>query len=528
MRFVDHREGRAPSRSERRGPGCRRRAPIGAGVALALALVARPLAAAPLDEPFIGGLSFTGPTSPSVASIYWNPAALGAVRGTQIMIAGTVRYSSTTVNRASIDPTTGKPGGSVSPGSATANDVMQPVQWPIGPGAFLGISSDLGGDRFTIGFATYMPYVEQIKFPVSPSGTEPTRYQALELDLRNLALVPALSIRFWGNFRLGIAPGFLFSTGHLAFAEDTALDQGSGGNPRSPCNGGPCEDPASAARLDVASGNGLGDAKFSVTVGAGIYYSGPTFDVGVAYSSRPIGSSVPGVEVAGEQSTATLPPNRGGGPVTCRPALAGQPTEASSGCIFGDLSYRLPDVWIGGATWHLRRGLEVMAMARWTRFHLHDRIDVRLTGPTLEASGIPEHIVLYRGFKDVWDVRGRVSYWWRERVRVGAQLRIETSAVDASAVNAAAVDGNKLEPMALAEVRVARRLWLAAGYGITFMGEVTASPSAFDPTAATACADAHGDLDACVARNQGRARPTAAGTYTRVVQDLGLTLTAKF
>jgi Outer membrane protein transport protein (OMPP1/FadL/TodX) len=492
---------------------------VGCLVSLALGLLARAAGAAPLDEPFIGGMSFTGPSSPSVASIYWNPAALGALHGTQILFAGNVRVSSTTVNRASINPNTGAPGNGLQPGSATASDVMQPVQWPIGPGAFLGISSDLGGDRFTIGFATYMPYVQQIKFPVSPTGAEPTRYQALQLDLRNLALVPALSIRFWGDFRLGIAPGFLFSTGHLAFAEDTALDQGSKGGV--PCNGGTCEDPASAARLDIASGNGLGDAKFSVTVGAGIYYSSPTLEVGFAYTSRPLGGDVAGAEVAGERSTATAPPNRGGALVTC-------PTGSTSRCVFGDLSYRLPDVWIGGATWHLRHGIEVMGMARWSRFHLHDRIDVRLTGPTLEAAGIPEHIVLYRGFKDVWDVRGRVSYWWHERVRVGAQLRIETSAVDPSAVDASDVDGNKVEPMLLAEVRIARRLFLSAGYGLALMQQVTVNSSVFDPQAATNCADHGGDLDACMKRLQGTARPTAAGTYTRMQQDLGLTLTAKF
>jgi long-subunit fatty acid transport protein len=524
MHFVDQGEGWAPCRTGRRGPRLARGAAVGVGVSLAIlgTLTARDARAAPLDDPFVGGMSFTGPTSASVSAIYWNPAALGLVRGTQLMFAGTVRVSSTTVNRASINQMTGAPGGSFAPGSATANDVMQPVQWPIGPGAFLGVSSDLGGDRFTIGFATYMPYVEQTKFPISAAGNEPTRYQALEVDLRNLALVPALSIRFLGELRLGIAPGFLFSTGHLAFAEDTALDQGTPGL-MSNCNGAPCgaENPAAAGRVDISSGNGLGDAKFSVTVGGGIYYRRGNLELGVAYSSRPIGGSVSGAEVLGEQTTATVPPRLGGGPVTC-------PTGSTTRCVFGDVSYRLPDVWIAGATWRLGPGLEITGMARWIWFHLQDRIDVRLTGPTLEASGIPEHIVLYRGFKDVWDLRGRVSYWWRERVRVGAQVRLETSAVDPSAVNAAAVDGLKVEPMLLAEVRLSRRLWLDGGYGIALMQEITASSSAFDPKAAKTCADANNDLDACVARNAGQARPTAAGTYTRFAQDLGLALRVKF
>jgi hypothetical protein len=343
----------------------------------------------------------------------------------------------------------------------------------------------------------------------------------MEMDLRNLALVPALSIRFAGDFRVGIAPGFLFSTGRLSFYEDTALDGGKAGL-ASDCNGSPCgaENPAAAARLDVASGNGLGDASFSVTVGGGIYYKRQTLEVGVAYQSRPLGGDVTGVEVAGERTTVTPPPRVGAGPLTC--------AGGSTRCVFGDLSYRLPDVWIGGATWRPRPGLEVTAMARWIWLHLHDRIDLRLTGPTLETTGVPAHIVLYRGFRDVWDLRGRVSYWWHERVRLGAMLRIETSAVDSSAVNAAAVDALKIQPIGLLEVRLSRHLWLDAGYGLTIMPSVTADPSVFVPKAATDCADAGNDLDACVARSAGQARPTAAGTYSRLVHDLSLALAAKF
>ena len=55
-----------------------------------LLIVARPAAAAPLDEPFVGGMSFDGPTSANLGAIYWNPAALGLVRGFQLT-AGRVR-----------------------------------------------------------------------------------------------------------------------------------------------------------------------------------------------------------------------------------------------------------------------------------------------------------------------------------------------------------------------------------------------------------------------------------------------------
>jgi hypothetical protein len=189
----------------------------------------------------------------------------------------------------------------------------------------------------------------------------------------------------------------------------------------------------------------------------------------------------------------------------------------------------LPDVFIGGATWHIAPGLQLDVMARWLWTHLHDRIDVRLVGPTLEAAGLPQHIVLYRGFHDVVDTRARIAYWWRERLRIGAELRVENGAVDSNAVNAAAVDAFQVEPVILAELRLGRRFWLGAGYGITIMPSVTVTDSVFHPQDATACADAYGNLNApgmpCQSRNNGTARPTANGTYTNMTQDFGLTFT---
>jgi long-subunit fatty acid transport protein len=484
-------------------------------VALTLLALARTAAATPIDDPFVAGMSFSGPTSGDLGSIYWNPAALGLMRGFQVMVAGTARWSSIGVQRAPINMTTGATPGTQLTGSATATDFRQPFQWPPGPGAYVALG--YGSDRFTLAFATYMPYLEKVTFSTSPTGNEPTRYQVLSMDLRNLALVPALAIRFGNDFRIGLSSGFLFSTGSLSFAEDTALD-GLTGN----CNGAPCgvENPAAAARYSIDSGQSIGDATFSYTLGGGLYYRHKSVEIGLSYQSRPIGSPVTGVEVAADNTTVTLPPNLGGGAVSC---AGGQ----SSRCVFGDISYRLPDVFIGGVTWHLRPGLELDVMARWLWTHLHDRIDIRLSGPTLEASGLPSHIILYRGFHDVVDTRARIAYWWRERLRVGAELRVENSAVDSNAVTASSVDAFQVEPVVLAELRLSRRFWLGAGYGITIMPSVTVSDSIFDPTAASACVTSNGDLNACQARNAGRARPTTNGTYTNLTQDFGLTFTAR-
>src|SRR5712671_4363794 len=77
-------------------------------IALSLAPGARSWAA-PFDDPHVGGLTFSGPTSPTLAAVYWNPAALGSMRGSRVMIAGTARLVRTGVDRAPIDPATGRP-----------------------------------------------------------------------------------------------------------------------------------------------------------------------------------------------------------------------------------------------------------------------------------------------------------------------------------------------------------------------------------------------------------------------------------
>src|SRR5262245_50981378 len=252
-----------------------RAAAVAAGAALCVGVLVAPATprAAPLDEPFVGGLSFSGPTSGNVAAGYWNPAAVGLVRGIEVMAAVSGRAAST---RARL-------GGAES----TANDLSQPFQWPLGPGGFLGAAWNLGADRFTLAFATFTPFVQQVQFPLTPTRDEPTRYQALALDLRNVALVPALSIRF-SELRVGFAPGFLFSTGRLLF--DEALP----GNPMGD------------VRLDLNSGQGLGDATFSFTLAGGVYYRRRSFEVGLAYSSRPIGGDTDGVHVSAERSNATF------------------------------------------------------------------------------------------------------------------------------------------------------------------------------------------------------------------------------
>ena len=136
---------------------------------------------------------------------------------------------------------------------------------------------------------------------------------------------------------------------------------------------------------------------------------------------------------------------------------------------------------------------------------------------------------LYRSISDSFDLRGSVVYTAKS-FRIGGTMRLETSAVPASHIDAAAIDGLKLDPSLAAKVKVWRGIHVSAGYAFTWMFHVSTGASVFDPTAASACAQAGGDLTnpACQARMNGQARPSAAGDYRLWRQTLSVLTTFGF
>lgn len=489
-----------------------------AGIAGTLALVALGggAEAMPLDEPHVGGIGFSGPTTGDPAAVYWNPAALGMLRGPQLMVSSTLSAGTVTVRRDPIGAD-GTPGAGPAFSTARASETTHPFSWPPGPGAFLGIGSDVGGDRFALAVGAYLPFVERTTFQSADNQSLPTRYHRVSADLRNLALVPALAVRFVGNWRLGFAPGFLFSTGRLSFDETTCDVKGSG------CDG--AEDPRGDARYDIASSAGFSSTKFAITLGGGLFYQRRGWEVGFAFSSRPFGGSgISPAGVAGNDTQVTLPTLAGGTPVTCMNGRAD-----GRGCVFADVAYKLPYTITGGVAWHPRPGAEVGLILRYLSFPSNDVIDIRIVRAAPATDGLPEHIVLHRGYRSTLDTRLRYAQWLGGRVRVGAGLRVETAALPAAEVSPGAVDGLKVQPTLMVLFRPAKHLNIGAGYGFTYMFDVSGG-TAFDPTAAARCRDAGSDLaaDACQKRLAGLARPAAAGTYGSQRHDFTLSLSTPF
>jgi long-chain fatty acid transport protein len=486
--------------------------------AVVLLMLAAPAAAGPLDDPHIGGIGFGGPTTGDLTAVFWNPAALGLLQGTEITVVASEQLVLSSIQRAPIDDA-GQPGGTRTFPAVTGRGRRSSLRWPPGPGTFIAAGTAIG-NRFSLAVALYTPYSQRTTFAATADGQEPTRYHLVQADLRNVALVPALAFRIGNEVRFGAAPGFLFSSGRLVFDEDTTLG--------SPCAAPPCaENPAAAARYDVGSGEDPFTASVSFTLAAGLHFRRGRFQAGLSFSSSPLGSTGGGVAIEADR-TDIRPPTALGLPGPLCPGGRVPP------CMFGRIGYDLPAVLTAGVSWQATATLAVTGIVRWMTFSRHGRIDVRvLTGASsgLRTAGLPESITLYRGFTDVIEGRLRLERTLGSWVRLGAAIRADTGSVPVSHVSPASVGGTPtIEPALMVEVRRPSWLRLTAGYALAITPAVTNDRSVFDPTAARACTEAGGDLttEACIKRLAGAARPTAAGRYSALGHSASLNATFVF
>jgi len=450
--------------------------------ATAITLAAARAYAGPLDDPHVGDTGFSGPTTGDLTAVYWNPAGLGLLQGPQLMLSGSLHTTSVSVDQSSaIAPQAG-----TNP-TASGSGTTHPFRSPFVPGSFFAIGAGIG-HRFGIAVALYSPFSTRLDMP---SGTDvSTRYHLVSMRLDHIALTPGIAIHASDSIQLGVASGFLFPTAHLVFDEDLSLGQS-----------GPAESSASSARYDVAT---RGVIAPSVFLSVGADYRRGRFALGISYTSAPLGN--------GGAMNLPLDQVRIGLPVDQALCDGDHPD-----CLFGQMSYHLPSIYSLGSSWQASRRWSVTGMVRWLRYGSHDKVTILLSGPGSQAvlgQVVPDHVVLYRGFVDSLDLRGRVVFD-NKQFRASGTFRVETSAVPASHVSAADIDGTKLEPSIAAEMHLWRQIRLGASYAFRWMLPVDTGASVFDPTAASACNAAHGDLatPACRARMDGQARPSAAGTY---------------
>src|SRR5574341_2331439 len=109
-----------------------------------------------LTPPVIGG-NFASPVELNPTDVYWNPGALGQLRGTQIYLNVAPTYFTSSYKQGATYPTT------------VSTSLFSPV--PI-----LGVSSDFGLESMTFALAAYPSFGGETHWPADG----PQRYQGSE------------------------------------------------------------------------------------------------------------------------------------------------------------------------------------------------------------------------------------------------------------------------------------------------------------------------------------------------------------
>jgi hypothetical protein len=481
--------------------------------------------ASPIDDPHIGGIGFAGPTTDDLSALYWNPAALGLGTGARAMYALFDHKGTLDVERAPIDPTTGRPVPEGSGGRSfpRASGTSGGLRSPWGPGSFAALALPLGS-RITVALGWFYPFVHRQRFePIAGAPAEtasPVRYHAVSTNLSTMAITGGISALLGAGVRVGFSPALQVSTGSLIIDEDSGVPSGSAGALRL-CGGSPCgaEDPSAAARYVISAGRSV-----SFTLGASVHINRPLWSAGVSWTSAPFGTR-DGIEIEGE-STRIDPPDRlapGSGPCS----------GGGTPCLSSRLVFHLPMLATAGVDRHLTARWDVGVQARWLDLSSYDGVQIRVAGPAggaLRGAGLPEELQLHRGLQDVLDLRVRTVVRIGDRYELAASLRGETASVRDDAISAGAIGGRLVEPALAVKARLSTHVVITAGYALSLMPWVNANPSSYDPGANAACEASGGDLEAepCQKRQRGLAAPTAAGRYRATAHAFGLSLAVAF
>ncbi len=459
-------------------------------VAILLVVTTRALAY-PLMAPRPVPDAIAGPTEPHVAAVFYNPAAMGYLRGIHFFADGGVRYG---LGKVALD----------SGGSSTVNAPALD--------SFVGVTWDLATETLNIGLAAYTPFSEFSSYP----ATGPLRFHEQSLSFATLEETLAGAWQIESHVAIGAA--FVVDESWLdwRYARDLAPAGGSAlvAQPNALCGGMAC---------------GYGNPLAQQTIGLRGFDYGFGFAVGLIV--RPVDRLWIGLSYTSHKA---------GGDISLRDSFRARVTTAPGqgapcggpDCTGGDrVLMTLPEMVQAGVRVTLGPRMDVEASWRFIHYGARSALDVSLQGGNLAKANVPPQFLLDRGLQNSYLVEASTRHKLSPTLRLSPSLTFETTAVDASAVNPAAIDAPKLD----AAVTLEWKAWRSASTTVLIGAHIGGTAyfryhvqSRFDPVAGTACVDAAFSLDACGKANFGDALPSASGDYTFFVVNAGVAVGVQY
>jgi long-subunit fatty acid transport protein len=472
----------------------------GRSLLLLVLVVASPARAQSFVSPLVGGFVFSGPASPHVTSIYYNPAAIGIVDGTAFHLSFQGAADAIGMSRAPIDPATGAVTTAGAPGARTFAAAKERT---FAPGGFFGLTSDLGTDNVTLGVAVYTPYYEQRapgKPQALPGQDGATRYHLLEMTQYHLFITPVVSFRVAKEFYIGAGVDIVWSDlANLVFDRDAALD------------GKLCDVAANGVEADSCVERvKVHGSTWSASVPVGILIRPfRRLDIGITYRSGLFGTSRANVPYVGSGSLQ-------------------RPGDPGPQDVFARTTTHVPHMLLAGVQLDLTPRLDLGLSGRWIHWSPDEVMEIRLSSATPNERDVPERIPLFRGYRDTFALKALLGWRPVSQLRLGFGAIVQSPSVSTRAVSPAVVDGWQLWGLLLAEVQATRWMSVSGGYGLRAMLPVTVDASVFDPLYAVDCAASRYDIPTCRPANRGRGVSSGAGKYTSYGHQFGVATTFQF
>ncbi len=432
--------------------------------------------------------AIAGPTDPQVAALFYNPAAMGYLRGVHFFADGGMRLGLGSIQR---------DGAS---GSSTINAAALD--------SFVGVTWDLATETLNIGLGVYTPFSDFSSYPTAG----PLRFQEQSQSFATLEEVLAGAWQIERHIAIGA--GFLVNETWMdyAYANDLAPAGGSAtvSQPNALCGGAPCgyENPLAEQQVHL---RGF-DHGFGFVVGL-IVRPVDRVWLGASYTNHKAGGDV----ALADDTRAEVTPAPGQG------AICG------GGPCFGRdrVLMLLPEMVQAGLRVQVFPSLEIEASWRFVHWGARTALDVSLQSGSLGRAGVPPEFLLDRGLQNSNLIEVSTRHVLSPTLRLSPSLAFETSAIAADAVNAAALDAPKLSAALTVEWKAWHKasttLVIGAHVGGTayFLSRVD---SRFDAHAETACVDAAYSLASCGKLDFGDGLPSASGSYTLFVVNAGVAL----
>jgi long-chain fatty acid transport protein len=434
-------------------------------VPVALALTAWPssaFASGFLTDQF--GSDQAQPALGNTYSVYFNPAAMAGMQGTEVTVDGVIagRTVDYTRSASALSPYATAPNGTPLGGPLyTQVNTGKAHLFNVLSAPYAGFVTDFGGSHFRLGVAAYVPfgglvtwdkagaYAGSAQVPGAYDG--PQRWSTISASTKSIYATAAVAYRFDGP-RIGVGASASVIRTDIA---DTRAHNGDGSD-------------------DILGPNGIKEGRtylnmsgIQASAAVGVYWE-PTADrtvrVGLSYTSQPN---------FGEM--------RLNGSFKLVSGAAGSETETPA-----DFLQSYPDLMRFGVAWRVTPDTELRADAVWQRWSQFKYQCVVVQGASCGADGqgastLPStKLNLPRAWNDSVRVRAGVAYWVSPATELFGSAAVESSPVSPSHEDPLIFDSTRIYGTIGTRHAFSRHLSAQLSYTYVYFLPVTVTDSAYN------------------------------------------------